>query len=323
MHLRRHVILGLALAVGPFMGSARAAGFTYTNTFLLACFRVEGGAADLVVNLGPATAFEALPAGEAVDLPAVDRGQLASAFPILAGVKWSVVGTMRGNTNFPQYPLHTLWTSSPSPSANATGAVWTRQGPFTQGPVGSQIEAIGAGAATYGSQQPAGPNNTATGVVIDAADPNAYGVLMTAAGNLAGTFPGDVENETPADFGAGSESSRSLLYQLVPATGADLRSAGRLLGYFDFRADGTLRFTAGPPPGSITAIRPEAGFTTITFATLPSFSYRLRSADAADVARPVAEWTAESEVIPGDGALHSVRLSPSGSNRFFVLEALP
>lgn len=313
--------VGAVFLLSPLACQTDAAAFSYISGDLIAAFRAEGGASDLVTRLGAVSDFEGLTVGTTVAMSTVTSAQLTAAFPSLAGVAWSVLGVQRGNTNFAQYPLHTLWVSSPSLGSNVPGPVWRRQGVFTQGPIGGQIEAIGLGAAVYASQRPAGPNNSAEGVVLDAADASAYSTLMTSAGNLADTFPGVVESTTPAAFGPGAEPSRALLYQLQPASGEVLNTPGRLLGYFDFWPAGALTFTAGPPPGTILALHTDTTGARVDFATLPSFSYRLRFTGESGLGRPLTEWTPGEDVVAGDGSVASLPAPGAVGARFFIVEA--
>lgn len=316
-------LLAVAFLAIPWLPvQVSGASFTYTNGDLIACFRVEGGSSDLVVNLGPAAAFEGLPWGSEWPMTNITSAQLEAAFPSLVELKWSVLGAMRGNVNYPQYPLQTIWTTSPAPEPEVMGAVWKRQSQFTQGPIASQIDAIGLGAALYGSQTPAGPYNTATGVVISSTDQNAYTALV-GAGNLADTFQGDVENRTSADFGPDQPFSRSLLYKLVPGPGAFINPPGEVIGYFDFYADGTATFTAGPIPVRITSIQRNEETTVLSFSTLPHFSYRLRSTDAAGLQTPIADWTVGTGAIIGDGTLHQLSATNDAVIQFFAIEVIP
>lgn len=315
------VVSGLLLVLSPSNGFA--APFTYRNVDLLACFRTVGGASDLVANLGPASELEGRPWGAMIPITRVDPVQLQTAFASLDGVRWSVLGVMRGNADFPQFPLHTIWVTSANPDPGELGPIWERQGPFTQGPVGSQIEAIGAGAVIFGSQKPAGPNNTPTGILIPSTDPNAYSSLISEAGNLADTFQGSVENLTPEGFSSGEIASRSLLYKLVPSAGGPAGEVGQVLGWFDFAPDGSLSFVSGPPPARIVSVEHSGDVTTLAVSTVPSYSYRLRSTDSSGLDTPVAQWATGGELILGDGTIQSLQATSPEAIRFFAVEILP
>ncbi|MCW5556852.1 MAG: hypothetical protein KIT22_03285 [Verrucomicrobiae bacterium] len=322
--LRSACRLFLLLPLLPLApASFAAAPFAYRNGDLIACFRADGGASDLVVNLGPAASFEGLPWGGVTPITALDPVQLNAAFPTLEGVRWSVLGVMRGNTDFPQFPLHTVWVTSANPEPGVLGPVWKRQGPFTQGPVGSQIEAIGAGALVYGSQQPGGPNNTETGILVSSTDPNSYSMLVTEAGNLADTFQGSVENRTPEGFLSGQAPSRSLLYKLEPSAGGPAQNPGHVLGWFDFAPDGSLSFVAGPLPTAVSSVQRTGDVTSVSFTSVPPYSYRLRFTDAAGLASPISEWSAGGQVAAGDGTVQTLQATSTEAIQFYVVEVLP
>jgi hypothetical protein len=315
----------LAVSAFAFLDlTVSAATFSYTNVDLVAGFRRAGGSSDLVVDLGSVAYFEGLPLRTVVTVTNVQSSQVTAAFPNLNSLNWSISAAMRGNTNYPQYPLQTIWVSSPRPSVNAPGPVYLRKGQFTQGTVASQIDAIGAGAVTYGNSVPAGTNNTQTGIVISSTDGNSYTTLMTTNGDFAGTFPGNAENTTPANFSSGATLSRSTLYKLLPGSGTNLNAPGTAIGYFDFHSDGSLTFTAGPPPErtTITSIQLTGGLATISFATVNSVSYRLRFTDDAGLTTPVSTWSTNSTVITGNGTVQSLQDTPGSSVRFYAIEAL-
>ncbi len=319
IRLARHLLL---LVLPLALDSWAASPFAYRNCELIAGFRTEGAASDLVINLGPATSFEGLPWGQVTPMTALDPTQLSAAFSSLEGLRWSVLGVMRGNTNFPQFPLHTVWVTSANPDPGGLGPVWKRQGSFTQGPVGSQIEAIGAGAAWYGSQHPSGPNNTATGILIAATDPNSYSTLVTEAGNLADTFQGSVENRTPDEFLSGPAPSRSLLYKLEPSTDGTGRQLGQVLGWFDFSPEGSLSFIAGPPPAAVSAVQRAAEVTSVWFSSVPTYSYRLRFTDAAGLASPISAWSIGEQIVLGDGTVQTLHATSAADIQFYLIEVI-
>jgi hypothetical protein len=312
----------VALGLCEFEPSARA--FSYTNCDLVAAFRLPNGVSDLIVNLGPAATFEGLPAGTSLTITNVLTNQLHAVFPSLNGLDWSVSGAMRGNTNYSQFPLQTIWVTSPQAEIGSAGSIWARKGQFTLGTTSAQIDAIGTDAVIYGTTQPAGTNNTSTAIVIPSTDPNSYTTIIGANGDFAGTFQGDVENTTADGFDSSDTSSRSVLYELQPASGADLNAPGQLLGYFDLSPQGTLTFTAGAPPLSTTiaSIENSQLGVTISFPTVASVSYRLRSTDSTGLSTPTSAWTVIGNPVTGNGSIQSVHDTNTVSTaRFYVVEA--
>lgn len=295
--------------------------FNYTNGDLVAGFRLPGGSSDLVVNLGPASAFENLAPRSVVPITNLAFGQLADALPTLDGVRWSVAAAMRGNYSDPHAPLQTLWVTSPCPDLFTPGLAWQRKGPFTQGTVAGQIDAIGAGAVIYGNSQPAGPDNTRTGIVLSATDANSYTVLISASGDFSGTFQGNAENLTPTNFVAAATASRSVLYKLVPISAAAIDVSGQAIGFFDLKGDGTMTFTAGPPAERtlITLRQMSRGVNTVSFATTPSVYYRLRFTGA--LATPIGNWSTNGAVAIGDGTVQSLQDTNASNTRFYAVES--
>jgi hypothetical protein len=318
-------ILNLALlAVGLLALQEAAGAFSYTNCELIAAFRVPTGVSDLVVNLGPSASFEGLPARTALTITNVSPDQLHAVFPSLNGLAWSVSGARRGNTNYPQFPLQTTWVTAPQAQIGSSGPTWLRKGQFTLGTTSGQIDAIGAGAIVYGTLQPAGPNNTSTAIVIPSTDPNSYSTVIGVDGDFAGSFQGDVENTTADDFDSTGSSSRSILYELQPASGSDLNTPGQVLGFFDLKPEGTLTFTAGTPPESttITSIQSNGAGVTISFPTTKSVSYRLRSTDAVGLFTPISAWNLTGNSVSGNGSLQSIKdTNTTSAVRFYVVEA--
>jgi hypothetical protein len=316
------LFLTCTLAAGALLAAAvslQAQTFTYTNCDLVAGFRIIGGASDLVVDLGPVATFESLPPRSVTVITNLSATQLANALPTVDGVSWSVAAALRGNPNY-SYPLQTIWVTSPRPDIYTPGKVWQNASQGTLGGAASQIDAIGYDASVYGNGQPAGPNNTPTGILIPPASQYAYSYLMGSHQNYSGTFQGVVENTTPIDFDSAGRPSRSVLYRLVPD--ASPHAAGTVVGFFDFNTNGVLTFTAGPPPERTTVSQTsrQGTVTTIWFPTVNLVGYRLRYTDSTGLATPISSWTIGSTLI-GNGTTLSLQDTNSTPNRFYVVEA--
>lgn len=320
MKPQRRLLTGpVALAVVAAV-HCTAGPFQYINGDLLACFRTEGGATDLVVNLGPATQLENLPWGSRIRLSEVTADRLAAALPSLDNIRWAVLGALRGNTNYPQYPIQTLWVTSPVPEPGLPGPAWKRRGPFTQGATASQIEAIGQGALAYASQIPAGINNTNKAIVIPSQDPAAYSTLTTTEGNLAGTFQGTVESVSPEPFD--TLPLTAVLYRLIPGSGTVLNTPGDWLGVFEFTPEGTLSFLAGPPIPRIASITRTSETTTLMFPTIPGFRYRFRYAGTEALTVPVDAWSTSMDSVEGTGAQQTLQHPTPADTQLYVLEVI-
>ena len=294
--------------------------FVYTNCDLLACFRMVGGADDLVTDLGQVSNFEALPARSVTTITNLSATQLSDALATVDGVSWSVCAALRGNPNYPQYPLETIWITSPRPDIYTPGDVWMQASQWTLGGAASQIDAIGVNAASYGNGQPAGTDNSPTGIVIPSSSAFSYTYQVGPYGQLSGTFQGNPENTTPLDFDSAALPSRSVLYRLQPDTKP--HGIGTVVGFFDFNTNGVLTFTAGPPPErtTIAGVTYDGSVATVTFPTINLVGYRLRYADGAGLATPVSSWTIGSTLI-GSGGTLSLQDTNSSGIRFYSVEA--
>jgi len=305
-----------------------AAPFTYNDGDVILAFRQPGGPApDLVVNLGSATNLDAVPLGSTITLANLSVSQLNSAFVSLNQINWSVSAATRTPTT--PYTQNSIWVTARRTNNTVVSSPWFRKVAAVQASAVNQIVSVGQNAATYGSLNPAGPDNTATGVIIPFTDPNAYSKLIVDpvnanVHNFAGTFgsgygPGDVENTTPANFVSAQLVSRADFYQLTPGATA----ISRLVGYFDFKADGTLTFTAGVPP-SITGINRDSGtgITTVSFTTINSpVNYSLRYTNSAGLGAPPATWAVAPGVLVGNGLIRSLTATNADDNAFYRVTA--
>jgi len=315
-------IITCLLATGALVSATatmQAQAFSYTNCDLVAGFRIIGGASDLVVDLGQVANFEGLAPRTVITMTNLTATQLAAALPTIDGVSWSVAAAMRGNANY-SYPLQTIWVTSPRPDIHTAGTVWSDASQGTLGGAASQIDAIGFDAAVYGNGQPAGRDNTFTGILIPPASQYAYSHLMGSHQNYDATFQGVVENTTPIDFDSAGLPSRSVLYRLEPDTYP--HGAGTLIGFFDFTPAGTLVFTAGPPPErtAVNGVSTQGNVTTISFPTINLVGYRLRYTDAAGLTTPISSWNIGNHLV-GDGSTLSLQDTNSTPTRFYIVEA--
>lgn len=325
---RRGWILA-ASALGPSLLTVpvSAAPFLYTPGDLILTLRQNGNAADYVVNVGRASTFSTLEPGTSLSITNFSSSQLSSAFSTLNDVRWSVAGANRPPLDS-AFPAQTIWVTGPRTDPATPSTPWLRKGQFVQGNSASQIDGVGQNAALSSSLLPGGPDNTATGIILPVNAPFPIGPVIGEPANYVGAFQGNVETATPADFDAvATNVSRTDLYELLPGTTAagTLNSPGRLLGSFELKADATLTFVAGsqaPTPPEITGIQHSSEVTTVSFTTLPSLNYVLRSTDAAGLTTPVSQWTA-GQSLSGDGSTGSLQYTNSGPNRFFVVEVQP
>ena len=255
------VKLAAAIAGALLAGdSAQAAAFSYQNANLLVGFR-NGGASDLVVNLGPITswyAYSSLPPNTTHNITAYNGTQLTSVFGSLDNISFSAFADVRTTTN-PNFPIQTLWTTVPRLDISVQSDPLNRRSQFQQANTAAKIDGVANGGITFSGLP---DNDPATNVTSSTAleipkDWNVNGTSYTIgigpAGNFNGTFPANVENTTPSAFASGGIPIVSDLYELRPGSGE-----GNYLGYFTFGTDGSMTFTTVPEPGSLSLI--GAGF---------------------------------------------------------------
>lgn len=328
-HRTRHpgALAGLAAAAAILgSGGATSAPFLYTPGDLILTLRQAGNASDLVVNLGGAAAYSALPAGSTFTVTNLVPAVLAATFPSPNGLAWSVLAANRPPL-VEAFPIQTLWVAAPRRDPETPAPPWIRKGQFVQGNTGAQIDALGRNAASFSSSQPSGPANTARAVAIPLGNAFAPEPVLGEPPTLVGTFQGRVEALTPDDFDVAPENvSRADLFELLPGTRAEgtLDTPGRLLGHFDLRPDGTLTFSNAsslPPAPVIAGISFAAGTATVSFATVSGATYRLRSTDASGLGTPVSSWTAGTSTVAGTGGTATLQDSPTSSARFYAVEA--
>lgn len=332
MNKKRSPLIPPALAVMAggsvlFAGGLLAQTFQYAAGDLVLAFRQPGNASEYAVNLGRVTQYNNLPAGTVVPVTSLSPEQLRAAFPSLNGLKWSVAAANRPPLE-PNYPIQTLWISRPRLELTTQSTPWVRRSSASQGNVGSQIDGVGYNARQSGITLPAGPNNTATGVVIPVTLSFNISQVIGTSGNYANNFQGNVENVTPDDFEDDPASvSRSDLYELLPGSSATgtLNLPGRYLGYFELKPDATLTFntaTSGVTAPTITSINRDGDVITVGFHSVTGVTYRLRATDASGLTAPVSSWEVGASLV-GDGNPASLRDTSASAARFYALDAQP
>lgn len=256
MTTKKLTLLAIGFASFGLAGAAAhaASAFLYTPGDLLLGFR-STGTNDFVVDLGPASQFYSATPGSTISISQYSGSQLRSVVSSLDGLTFSIFGDVR-TAGDPSHPMNSLWMSRARSGLDAQSTPWYSQSLFAQGNAGSKIDAIASGAVTYSGTTAADPvRNTPTAVTVDplwdAGSALSYTIGIGDAGNLAGTFPGNIENTTPSGFAASGVAVRSDLYELIPGRDATGNyPTGKYLGYFELTTDGGMSFTAVPEPSS-------------------------------------------------------------------------
>jgi hypothetical protein len=325
-YLLSTLLLAGALATSLFVAPVQAS-MTYHGRDLMLCFRQQGASSELEVNVGSVTNYLGLAPGTVIQVNQFNSAQLSQTFFNLDGVAWSVSTCVYQDPSETNFPSSTLWVTRARTDISSQSSPWLRKSSFAQGGTAARTAGLGQGAATYSGGQPPDPLlNTTTAVIVPAGNVLAASAYLGTLGNFQNTFQGNVENTTPQDFSSSGQPTRSDLYQLEPGSGATLNSPGTYLGYFEFKADGTMTFNAAGdtsiPSPQISSITRAGGVTTVSFTTVAGATYGMRFTNSAGLTAPVASWPSIGSTVTGTGAVMSLQdISRSDPFRFYVITA--
>jgi hypothetical protein len=328
------LLVSLAGAFSAFQG-AQAQPFVYNGRDLLfTAHRPSGDATDstleFVADLGQATNFNALAAGQTITITTFSSGQLSNAF---AGgfdtLTWAVSGCVSLGSVAPNFPANTMWLTEARAGNSVQSTPYTRVSGQSAQPVVSKINSVGNNAASFNGTS--NPSNTATAEVTPSdplSVPPPATVELGANGDYSGTFQADIENTTPAGF---TSAVRSDLYFMLPNGTADPNGATNgpayYLGYFEFNPSGRLTFTAAggssapPPKPTIVGITRSNNVSTILFTTTNSATYTLFFTNTAGLSTPSSNWPSLPGTLTGTGSTMSFQDTYGGSNRFYRVGA--
>ncbi len=167
--------------------------------------------------------------------------QISDAGIVLTNLSLSIFGTTSGKD---------LWMTRARSVNSTQSSPWIAGNIFAQGPTGSRIGGIAAGAQDVSAGASAGPDNTASAVVMpngfNSGGDVSYTVGVGPNGNF-NNFPGSVEGFTGAGFDIGSTPLLLDLYQLNTAGAGQ---PGQFLGDFQLDPNGTFTFNPVPEPSA-------------------------------------------------------------------------
>jgi hypothetical protein len=246
------------LGVAALPHSARAqSAVTYTPGDLFLSFRASDGAGatqNYVVNLGQASGFGATGSSAVVTA----AGDIATDLTTLFGadwktrsdVFWSVSGTVGSFSPVGSDPAKTLYATREELVPGTLATAWLRRSDSSQGVTTSKMNAMA---------------NAYEGKTATAANSKAI-IQSTSAANSYASFQrgGTVANSGPApgisfaafnptiegSFASGTAGSVLDLVRLVPASGADVETAGGIVGRFTLSDSGELRYTPAAAVGA-------------------------------------------------------------------------
>ena len=320
--MKHRLSIALIAAVTAVSRLAAASfGFQSTNVppDLLIGFRQTGGVSELVADLGPVSRFYNAVPGTNFVITEFTAGQLSDAFSGLDSVGFVACASMRVDGDATR-PLQTVWATRKRSDPATQSLPWNRQSSGLLANSATKISSIGSGAASFSGSNPAGPDNTATAVVLPASYANGYSSYL-GSGNFK-SFQGNAENLTPSGFTESGGIIRSDLYEIRPGSGQSL-----YLGYFEFKATGALSFTAAggsapAPAPTITAITRAGDATTVSFTTVAGAQYQLLSPGAA-LTGSTGAWTPKGTAVTGTGGVLSLTDTTSDVAAFYAVQAKP
>ena len=319
--------LGLALAVLAGLSRLAAASFVFNSVNLppdlLLGFRQTGGSQELVVDLGSVARFYNAIPGTNFTIGEYNAGQLARSFSGLDGVGFAAFAAMRVSGDADR-PIQTVWATRKRTDPAVQSTPWNRQSSGLLANPAAKMSSVGSGAASFSASTPLGPDNTATAVVLASSYANGYSTYL-GNGSFAGTWQSSqkVDNVTPDGFGTGTTAIRSDFYELRPGSGA-----GIYLGYFEFKPNGTLSFTAAggvvaAPAPTITGYTRVGNVTTVSFTTVAGAQYRLLGQNAAGLSTARTTWPIKAGPLAGTGGVLSLTDTTNDAETVYSVSALP
>jgi hypothetical protein len=190
----------------------------------------QSGANDVIVDIGTYSTYQQAAPGSSFTVPQITLAQLQGIYGSgLNGISFSVAGFADpGITSPTTEPRRTLWMSAPAPDLTTQSSAWPRRSASSQATTGAQLGGVVNVANNVGTPIGGGGNNRQ----YANSESGGYTGQMSASGNWNNTFPGNVEQTTPA---TGSFDVRLDLYEITPSTTG---GSGNFLGFFEFSNSG-------------------------------------------------------------------------------------
>lgn len=261
------------LAAMLLLSALPASAITYSNLNLTLVFTTDGGANEMVVDLGPASGFYNAAPGSSFPISRLSANSLSAAFSGVDGLIWSVSGSVVGANGTAQRPAKTVWATRPRTDLALASTAWSRSSSLSMGGVANKCENIGLNARAYGETfggASNGVSNSGTTLILPAGHSLAPSVQL-GSGNFGGSWQDSIVNVVPNGFVAAKAVSRSDLYEVNPSPPS---GPGTYLGYFQLKWDGTMTFTAATPAPGIIQVSPSSGPAAgATLVTLTGFNF--------------------------------------------------
>ncbi len=235
-----------------------ASAINYSNLNMVAVFTTDGGSSDIVVDLGPASQFYSAAPGSTFSITRYSGASLSNAFSSFDSLKWSAFGSIVGTNGTAQKPKNTIWATRPRSDTRLLSIPWIRQSSLALGGVAGKMDSVGKNARTYGETfggASNGVSNSGTTLILPTGNDLGPTALM-GSGDFGGSWQDTVVNITPADFFSSKSISRSDLFETLPTPPS---GPANYLGFFTFKWDGTMTFTAATSAPGVSQAAPSTG----------------------------------------------------------------
>lgn len=292
--------------------SAQAATVTYTPGDLFLSFRASDGVGatqNYVVNLGQASGFGTSGASAVVSA----AGDIATDLTTLFGanwktrsdVYWSVSGTVGSFNAVGSDPAKTLYVTREETVPGTLATPWVRRSDTTQGVTTTKLNAM---AYAYD-----GKTSTANSkaIIQNTSDTNSYasfqpGGTIPNSGPAPGVSFAAFNPTIEGNFASGTAGSVLDLVRLAPASGADIGTAGAIVGRFTLSDSGELRYTPSAAIGTSSVAVASASYSVNEAAGTvgvrlvrsgdPSTAFTVNFSTANGTAIAGTDYTAQSSV---------------------------
>jgi len=312
--------IGLIALLAGFAASELMAGdlTSYATGDVLICFR-NGGANDLVVDAGPIGNFTGLAQGQRIAITAYTSDMLH--YVSTNSVSWSAFTYTSDNT---------LYATRARNSFSVQSTPWQAGSSSLQAITAGRIGTIPLGAVDEAAYVPPGEGsspNTSTAVVEadgtassgDYTTGESYKDAMNGSFGSAfnGTFRGNPEFTTAANFTKANVNARADFYQMTPTGGI---VAGTYLGFFELSTNGSMSYVAYPSTvPSIKSISRHGNINTINYTSGQYGTYTLRSTNNLVSSGAKTNWPAVSTLGSGDSSIRTTTDTTTDTMKFYII----
>jgi hypothetical protein len=308
----------IALLASVAAGEVWAGTITnYAVGDVLVCFRKGGN--DMVVDAGPISTFTNATANQRIPITQYTGTQLGAVGT--NGVSWSAFTWLSNDTLFVTRARTSLntqtapWQAKSASAQSLTAGLMATIPPGALDELNLMVYSVSTPTAVVEEDSSSGNPNYTDGLSYDDALTGAYG------GNFDGTFVGNPENTTLANFTTSGNVARSDFYQMTP-TGSLGFAPGEWLGYFELSTNGTMTYVAYPSTVPVINSISRTGAVNIINYTAGLYgTYTLRGTNCLVSGTAQTNWPAIATLTSGDTATHTITDTTTDNVRFYIITA--